>query len=122
MWQFPACDSLRRGWRTAGLAFMAVDALLTHGPPNAWLSRRINRAAMPSVGRAERARILPNAIARLVSLLHIAFTVRGCIHEPPPLLSCSAGSGAAAATCQALGGVEPAAWAACHCRSPLTDD
>ena len=78
---------------------MAVDALLTHGPPNAWLLRRINRAAMPSVGRAERARILPNAIARLVSLLHIAFTVRGCTHELPILLSCCAGRGTSAATC-----------------------
>ena len=79
-------DSLTRG-RGAGVAFMAVDALLTHGPPNAWLARRINRAAMPSVGRAERARILPNAIARLVSLLHISFTVPA--HSAlPPLLGC----------------------------------
>ncbi|KAK9838477.1 hypothetical protein WJX81_001623 [Elliptochloris bilobata] len=59
----------------AGTAFMAVDALLTHGPPYPWLARRIDGAAAPSVGRAERARILPNAIARLVSLLHISFTI-----------------------------------------------
>lgn len=62
----------------AGLAFIAVDTVISNGPIRNWMQYHFRRLAAPHVKLAEVDKAVPHISTRIVSSIHILIQVLLC--------------------------------------------